>query len=149
MSTRRGPAAASAAPPRVSEGNGDGAPARPASKSVKLFVNHGERSGITEEDLRWALREGAVLPEEAIHEVRVLHRFSFVEVASRPGGAGGRVPRRDEAQRQGAAPRAGEGLTELTSVNSAIRANSSSKSIGLVTKPSIASPSCDAASISP
>ncbi len=49
-------------------------------KSVKLFVNRGERSGIEEEDLRWALREGAVLPEEAIHDVRVLHRFSFVEV---------------------------------------------------------------------
>ena len=48
---------------------------------MKLFVNRGERSGITEEDLRWALREGAVLPEEAIHDVRVLHRFSFVEVA--------------------------------------------------------------------
>ena len=51
------------------------------SKSVKLFVNRGERSGIAEEDLRWALLEGAVLPEEAIHDVRVLHRFSFVEVA--------------------------------------------------------------------
>ena len=49
---------------------------------VKLFVNRGERSGITEEDLRWALREGAVLPEEAIHEVNVLHRFSFVQVDS-------------------------------------------------------------------
>jgi ATP-dependent RNA helicase DeaD len=48
--------------------------------SVKLFVNRGERSGIDEEDLRWALREGAVLPDEAIHDVRVLHRFSFVEV---------------------------------------------------------------------
>jgi ATP-dependent RNA helicase DeaD len=48
--------------------------------SVKLFVNRGERSGITEEDLRWALREGAVVPEDAVHEVRVLHRFSFVEV---------------------------------------------------------------------
>ncbi len=48
--------------------------------STKLFVNRGERSGITEEDLRWALREGAVLPEEAIHDVRVLHRFSFIEV---------------------------------------------------------------------
>jgi hypothetical protein len=47
---------------------------------VKLFVNRGERSGIDEEDLRWALREGAVLPDEAIHDVRVLHRFSFVEV---------------------------------------------------------------------
>jgi ATP-dependent RNA helicase DeaD len=52
-----------------------------AGKSVKLFVNRGERSGIEEEDLRWALREGAVLPEDAIHDVRVLHRFSFVEVA--------------------------------------------------------------------
>jgi ATP-dependent RNA helicase DeaD len=50
------------------------------AKSVKLFVNRGERSGITEEDLRWALREGAVIPEHAIHDVRVLHRFSFVEV---------------------------------------------------------------------
>ena len=54
---------------------------KPANgKAVKLFVNRGERSGIDEEDLRWALREGAVLPEEAIHDVRVLHRFSFVEV---------------------------------------------------------------------
>jgi ATP-dependent RNA helicase DeaD len=51
-----------------------------SGKAVKLFVNRGERSGIDEEDLRWALREGAVLPEEAIHDIRVLHRFSFVEV---------------------------------------------------------------------
>jgi ATP-dependent RNA helicase DeaD len=51
-----------------------------SGKSVKLFVNRGERSGITEEDLRWALREGAVLPEEAIHDVHVLHRFSFVHI---------------------------------------------------------------------
>jgi len=50
------------------------------SKTVKLFVNRGEGSGIDEEDLRWALREGAVLPDEAVHDVRVLHRFSFVEV---------------------------------------------------------------------
>jgi ATP-dependent RNA helicase DeaD len=57
--------------------NGD----EPERDTVKLFVNRGERSGIEEEDLRWALREGAVLPEEAIHEIRVLHRFSFVEVA--------------------------------------------------------------------
>ncbi|HWA54154.1 MAG TPA: DEAD/DEAH box helicase [Solirubrobacterales bacterium] len=48
--------------------------------ATKLFVNRGERSGITEEDLRWALREGAVLPDEAIHDVHVLHRFSFVHV---------------------------------------------------------------------
>jgi len=57
--------------PATKDGDGD---------TVKLFVNRGERSGIDEEDLRWALREGAVLPEEAIHDVRVLHRFSFVEV---------------------------------------------------------------------
>jgi ATP-dependent RNA helicase DeaD len=65
---------------------GNGAPAEaPAEReatgdTVKLFVNRGERSGIGEEDLRWALREGAVLPDEAVHDVRVLHRFSFVEV---------------------------------------------------------------------
>jgi ATP-dependent RNA helicase DeaD len=47
---------------------------------VKLFVNRGERSGISEDDLRWALREGAVVPEGAIHGVRVLHRFSFIEL---------------------------------------------------------------------
>jgi ATP-dependent RNA helicase DeaD len=68
----------------VEDGNG-AAPAeekQEAGEWVKLFVNRGERSGITEDDLRWALREGAVLGEEAIHDVRVLHRFSFVEVAS-------------------------------------------------------------------
>jgi ATP-dependent RNA helicase DeaD len=56
------------------------APKPADGKGVKLFVNRGERSGIGEEDLRWALREGAVLPDEAVHDVRVLHRFSFVEV---------------------------------------------------------------------
>ena len=58
----------------AADDDGDG------KKTTKLFVNRGERSGIDEEDLRWALREGAVLPDEAIHDVRVLHRFSFVEV---------------------------------------------------------------------
>jgi ATP-dependent RNA helicase DeaD len=57
-----------------SSDNGDG-------KAIKLFVNRGERSGITEKDLRWALREGAVIPEKSIHDVRVLHRFSFIEIA--------------------------------------------------------------------
>jgi ATP-dependent RNA helicase DeaD len=60
------------------EEGGDGA--AEMAETVKLFVNRGERSGIDEEDLRWALREGAVLPDEAVHDVRVLHRFSFVEV---------------------------------------------------------------------
>jgi ATP-dependent RNA helicase DeaD len=59
---------------------GDGAAASGSKGVVKLFVNRGERSGIGEDDLRWALREGAVLPDEAVHDVRVLHRFSFVEV---------------------------------------------------------------------
>jgi ATP-dependent RNA helicase DeaD len=58
------------------ESNGE-----PSRDSIKLFVNRGERSGIDEEDLRWALREGAVLPDDDVYDVRVLHRFSFVEVA--------------------------------------------------------------------
>jgi ATP-dependent RNA helicase DeaD len=61
----------------AAEANGDGGD---EAETTKLFVNRGERSGIDEEDLRWALREGAVLPDEAVHDVRVLHRFSFVEV---------------------------------------------------------------------
>jgi ATP-dependent RNA helicase DeaD len=63
-------------PSADADSDGDGE--KPAT--TKLFVNRGERSGIDEEDLRWALREGAVLPDEAVHDVRVLHRFSFVEV---------------------------------------------------------------------
>ncbi|HEX8754492.1 MAG TPA: helicase-related protein, partial [Solirubrobacterales bacterium] len=71
------PAASNGAREPVADGEG----AREAKQeTVKLFVNRGERSGIDEEDLRWALREGAVLPDEAVHDVRVLHRFSFVEV---------------------------------------------------------------------
>jgi ATP-dependent RNA helicase DeaD len=79
----RTPAAAATPKPSAADGapaSEDGEGDAEARNSVKLFVNRGERSGIEEEDLRWALREGAVLPEEAIHEVRVLHRFSFVEV---------------------------------------------------------------------
>jgi ATP-dependent RNA helicase DeaD len=52
----------------------------PGDGLVKLFVNRGRRSGIDEEDVRWALTEGAVIPEEAIGSVRVLDRFSFVEL---------------------------------------------------------------------
>jgi ATP-dependent RNA helicase DeaD len=48
---------------------------------VKLFVNRGRRSGIGEDDLRWALTDGAVVPEDAIAGIRVLERFSFVELA--------------------------------------------------------------------
>ena len=70
---------ASADAGQAADGDADAPEEKP--DSVKLFVNRGERSGIDEEDLRWALREGAVLPDEAVHDVRVLHRFSFVEVA--------------------------------------------------------------------
>jgi ATP-dependent RNA helicase DeaD len=69
--------AAATAPESQGEENGDD---KAKAETTKLFVNRGENSGINEESLRWALREGAVLPEEAIHDVRVLHRFSFVEV---------------------------------------------------------------------
>jgi ATP-dependent RNA helicase DeaD len=54
--------------------------AAPANGAVKLFVNRGRRSGIGEADLRWALNEGAVIPDEAIEAIRVLERFSFVEL---------------------------------------------------------------------
>jgi ATP-dependent RNA helicase DeaD len=47
---------------------------------VKLFVNRGSRGGLSEENLRWALTEGAVIPEEEIGAIRVLERFSFVEL---------------------------------------------------------------------
>jgi ATP-dependent RNA helicase DeaD len=47
---------------------------------VKLFVNRGARSGIDEDDLRWALTEGAVIPDDDIAGIRVLDRFSFVEL---------------------------------------------------------------------
>jgi ATP-dependent RNA helicase DeaD len=68
------------APEAVAAENGDG-DEQAKSDTVKLFVNRGERSGISEEDLRWALREGAVLADDDVHDVRVLHRFSFVEVS--------------------------------------------------------------------
>jgi ATP-dependent RNA helicase DeaD len=60
----------------------EGPVAAPANGTVKLFVNRGKRGGITEEDLSWALTEGAVVPEEAIHSIRVLDRFSFVELSA-------------------------------------------------------------------
>ncbi|HEY1238018.1 MAG TPA: DEAD/DEAH box helicase [Solirubrobacterales bacterium] len=60
----------------------EGPPPEAANGTVKLFVNRGRRGGISEEDLNWALTEGAVVPEEAIRSIRVLDRFSFVEVAA-------------------------------------------------------------------
>jgi ATP-dependent RNA helicase DeaD len=60
--------------------HGEGPPMAAADGKVKLFVNRGKRGGISEDDLSWALREGAVLPDKSIHSIRVLDRFSFVEV---------------------------------------------------------------------
>jgi ATP-dependent RNA helicase DeaD len=60
----------------------EGPPPEAANGTVKLFVNRGRSGGISEEDLNWALTEGAVVPKEAIHSIRVLDRFSFVEVAA-------------------------------------------------------------------
>jgi ATP-dependent RNA helicase DeaD len=67
-------------PAPSAEANGAAEADDEKAATTKLFVNRGENSGINEEALRWALREGAVLPDEAVHDVRVLHRFSFVEV---------------------------------------------------------------------
>jgi ATP-dependent RNA helicase DeaD len=47
---------------------------------VKLFINRGSRSGIGEDDVRWALSEGAVIPADSVHDVRVLERFTFVDL---------------------------------------------------------------------
>jgi ATP-dependent RNA helicase DeaD len=60
----------------------EGPPAPAVNGTVKLFVNRGKRGGISEDDLSWALTEGAVVPEDAIHSIRVLDRFSFVEVSA-------------------------------------------------------------------
>jgi ATP-dependent RNA helicase DeaD len=72
------------------EAQGDGKPRRereklppePASGHAKLFINRGQRSGISEDDIQWALVEGAVVPEDAVGEIRVLERFSFVDLAA-------------------------------------------------------------------
>jgi ATP-dependent RNA helicase DeaD len=53
---------------------------KPAPEHAKLFINRGQRSGIEEEDIRWALVEGAVVPGDAVGEIRVLERFSFVDL---------------------------------------------------------------------
>jgi ATP-dependent RNA helicase DeaD len=66
---------------------------------VKLFVNRGRRSGITDDDIRWALTEGAVIPVDAIGEVRVMERFSFVELD--PGEAVQALERLDGTKLRG------------------------------------------------
>jgi ATP-dependent RNA helicase DeaD len=65
------------------EDEDDGPPSEPAETEeghVKLFINRGSRSGIEEEDIRWALTEGAVVPEDSVHDIRVLERFTFVDL---------------------------------------------------------------------
>ena len=57
------------------DGNGESDGGR-----AKLFLNRGSRSDLSEEDIRWALVEGAVIPEDSIESIRVLERFSFVEL---------------------------------------------------------------------
>ena len=66
------------------DGNGEVAESVPKAGDglVKLFLNRGSGSGIEEEDVRWALTEGAVVPEAAIGSVRVMERFSFVELGA-------------------------------------------------------------------
>jgi ATP-dependent RNA helicase DeaD len=59
---------------------GPAEPAEAGNGHVKLFVNRGARSGISEENLRWALTEGAVIPAEEIGDIRILERFSFVDL---------------------------------------------------------------------
>ncbi len=60
----------------------NGEPTEDGEETVKLFLNRGRRSGIEEDDVRWALIEGAVVPEGSIASIRVLERFSFVELES-------------------------------------------------------------------
>ena len=60
------------------EDRGDDAP--DPNGHVKLFINRGSRSGITDDDIRWALNEGAVIGDDSIHDVRVLERFTFVDL---------------------------------------------------------------------
>jgi ATP-dependent RNA helicase DeaD len=81
--TEAEPAADGGEPERRAERPEPRAAAPPASDGqVKLFLNRGQRSGIEEDDVRWALTEGAVIPAEAIGDVRVLERFSFVDLDS-------------------------------------------------------------------
>jgi ATP-dependent RNA helicase DeaD len=47
---------------------------------TKLFINRGARSGLEEGDIEFALVEGAVIPEESVHDIRILERFTFVDL---------------------------------------------------------------------
>ena len=92
----------------------DGASRRRAS--VKLFVNRGTRSGIDEDDMRWALTEGAVIPEDAIGADPGPGALLLRRARPRAGRAGARAPRRDQARGQADPGRVREGL-KLASVS--------------------------------
>jgi ATP-dependent RNA helicase DeaD len=47
---------------------------------TKLFINRGARSGLEEGDIEFALVEGAVIPEASVHDIRILERFTFVDL---------------------------------------------------------------------
>ena len=68
--------------PAADSGNGAAKPEPVEDEEgmVKLFINRGSRSGVEDEDVRWALTEGAVVPEDAIQDIRILERFTFVEL---------------------------------------------------------------------
>ena len=54
--------------------------------AILHLIGRGSGSGIEQEDLRWALVEGAVIPEQSIRSIRVLDRFSFVELGAEEAG---------------------------------------------------------------
>ena len=58
----------------------------PKDGTAKLFFNRGGGSGVEEEDIRWALVEGAVVPEDEIGRIEVLERFTFVELGAEHAG---------------------------------------------------------------
>ena len=95
--------AAATTPPRTASRLAASArrlPAEPETENghVKLFVNRGARSGINEESLRWALTEGAVIPADQIGDIRVLERFSFVDLPDEQAEARARAPGRHQAR---------------------------------------------------
>ncbi|MGB2852585.1 MAG: DEAD/DEAH box helicase [Solirubrobacterales bacterium] len=56
-------------------------PSEPGNpEHAKLFINRGTGGGLEEEDIEFALIEGAVIPKESIRDIRVLERFSFVDL---------------------------------------------------------------------
>ena len=74
------PAGEAAEPESEAQHEAPPAPDIQPGDHVKLFINRGSRSGIEEDDIVFALTEGAVVPEASIHDVRILERFTFVDL---------------------------------------------------------------------